>query len=157
MSALATANTLSGKDIYVLLKDDRYLKIQGALSRVAVDVDCYDGSTYSQLVDASILGNSHKLALPAKGASTKGETDWTTLGSLPSSFGSFPGLIELPGAESQTYDTDSAFVLTTTPGRTMKTRTLIQWFSATSGGGELVGEAWLDRISGWSNNPPMSL
>lgn len=156
MSALATANTLSGKDIYVLLKDDRYLKIQGALSRVAVDVDCYDGSTYSQLVDASILGNSHKLALPAKGASTKGEIDWAN-SLIPSGLSSLPALIELPGAESQTYDTDSAFVLTTTPGRTMKTRTLIQWFSATSGGGELVGEAWLDRISGWSNNPPMSL
>lgn len=156
MSALATANTLSGKDIYVLLKDDRYLKIQGALSRVAVDVDCYDGSTYSQLVDASILGNSHKLALPAKGASTKGEIDWNNA-AIPTGLSSLPALIELPGAESQTYDTDSAFVLTTTPGRTMKTRTLIQWFSATSGGGELVGEAWLDRISGWSNNPPMSL
>jgi hypothetical protein len=57
-ASLATALSITS-DIWVLLKGDKTFKINGAASRTAVDVLYFDGSTYSKIVDSSMLGNAH--------------------------------------------------------------------------------------------------
>ena len=115
--------------------------ITGAASRVQVDVDYYDGSTFSKIVDASILGNPHTL-LRERANSVAGGAD----GAVTS-------------YEATVYS-DTSFKVADAdliPGATKKTRTLFQFWSAASGAGNLVAELWADEVRSWSTTKPENL
>lgn len=154
MSALSTQLTLPSP-LYVLLEGGQYLTITGALSRAQVDVDFYDGSTYSKIVDAAMLGNAHTQFLPhLKGAQTSASVDTGAQYPVPQ--------VVLDGAETWApINPDTAFKVGADdliPGITKKTITLLQWFdNAVPASGKLVGECTLAEYRGWSGSPPANL
>lgn len=144
-----TTSPVSGT-LYLLLKADRIVcQITGALSVSQEDIDFYDGSTHSQMVDASHLGNPHTMPGVLQTAATEGKGY-----SPPDGSGLIAGSsmsvnlvsVPIPGAESNNVTTDAAFVLTTTPGQTMKKDSLIKWWSGASASGNLVAMAWKSQI-----------
>ena len=142
MAALATAPVLCNP-LYILLRGNLEKKIADALSYSGEDVDCYDGETYSQLVDASILGNPHWVPILKTGQ----QAGYGYVG------GSNASSIALDAPPTIEEVVDEAFVLTTAPGKTLKTRTLLKFWSAAAAGGSVVGEAWLDQIISWGPAP----
>jgi hypothetical protein len=164
MPALTTQSTTSSA-IYALLEGGQYLTITGAASRVQVDVDLYDGSTYRKVVDAAMLGNAHTLVLQRE--SSQAEQYNPVIRQLASS-GSGVGLsggldVVADGATTSYVDAtavDSSFRVAADdliPGKTQKTRTLFQWWTGVNGGGNLIAEIWADEIRGWSTTIPTSM
>ena len=158
MAALTTQSTVTPATIYALLDGGQYITITGALSRVQVDVDLYDGSTYSKLVTAAMLGNAHT-QITQQPNSKAAQTNFTTSGvNVPASaFGILNGAESsyAPGSVvSSVFRVGADDVI---PGRTMKTRTLFQWWSAANGAGSLVAEIWADEVRAWSTTAPINL
>lgn len=60
MSAF-TAQDVNPDKIFVLLDGGIYFELSGVKSRCQVDVDYYDGSTHSKIVDAAMLGCAHSI------------------------------------------------------------------------------------------------
>jgi hypothetical protein len=156
MPALTNQNTLSAATLYVLLDGGQYITVTGALSRVQVDVDLYDGSTYSKLVTAAMLGNAHTQITQqpnSKAAQTVAVTPTGPTfasGTVNGAEASFP-----PGSVvSSVFRVGADDVI---PGRTLKTRTLFQWWSAANGAGSLVAEIWADEVRAWSTTAPINL
>lgn len=186
MGALTTAATLPNP-LYALLEGGQYLTIAGALSRVQVDVDFYDGSTYRKVVDAAMLGNAHSTVAeqkPSQGASTADGPGVAHAGTVPIGAEAHPVVADfanaavgnlsasisgsnqavvLPGATTSYAPaaiTDSAFRVgadDVVPGITKKTRTLFQFWSEAAGAGSLVAEVWADEVRGWASSAPTNL
>jgi hypothetical protein len=155
--AQSTANVT----LYALLEGGQYLTISGAASRVQIDVDLYDGSTYRKIVDAAMLGNAHTLVLQREPSQAEQYNPITRAGG---GLGVAVGLTTVcDGATTSYVDSvavDSSFRVgadDVIPGRTLKTRTLFQWWSASGGTGNLVAEVWADEIRGWCTAIPESM
>jgi hypothetical protein len=160
MPALTTQSTTSSA-IYALLEGGQYLTITGAASRVQVDVDLYDGSTYRKVVDAAMLGNAHTLVLQRESSQAE---QYNPIVRTGGAIGGASGLVTVcDGATTSYVDTtavDSSFRVAADdliPGKTQKTRTLFQWWTGVNGGGNLIAEIWADEIRGWSTTIPTSM
>ena len=164
--------------LYVLLEGGQYLTIGNAVSMVGVNDDYDDDSTYRNIIDASILGNPHSIVTvkPSKSdaqtlASEPSLTPPTTpagpSGASSSSLSiSYSASIEpavINGAlttSAPSVQTDAKFLVGASdliPGQTMKTMSIMQFWSAASGTGSLVGEVILDEIRSLSGTAPFNL
>jgi hypothetical protein len=160
MPALS-AQATSSSPLYALLEGGQYLTITGATSRVQVDVDLYDGSTYRKVVDAAMLGNAHTLVLQRESSQAE---QYNPVQRAGGGVGVSAGLTTVcDGATTSYVDTtavDTSFRVAADdliPGKTQKTRTLFQWWTGSGGSGNLVAEIWADEVRGWSTTIPTSM
>lgn len=186
MAALSNAGTIPNP-LYILLEGGQYLTVANALSRVQVDVDFYDGSTYRKIVDAAMLGNAHTTVTPKPAAQAASVADGpgiahtgtvppgaeahpvvadfanAAVANLSASISSANQAVVLPGAITPTdpkETVDSAFKVADAdliPGITKKTRSIFQFWSEANGAGSLVTEVWADEVRGWASSAPTNL
>lgn len=182
MSALTTAPCPA--TLYVLLKDDDiYNKIDGLASYSAEDVDYYDRSTHSLIVDANMLGNAHlqltqdtaAQTMPTPAIATASPAIAGGIGLVVASthsIGAFmgPSAIDdtgvaveplvLNGAITTIETADEAFKVGASdlvPAPTKKTATIIKWWSGAAASGNVVAWSWAHLLRFVGPNPPERL
>jgi hypothetical protein len=128
MAAFSTFALDPLKTYHVLLKDGSKSSVTGATSASFVDGDYYDGSTYSQIIGADVLGNSHWVPIAKKAA----ENGYGYVGAANGE------VTPLFGGETVEECVDEAFVLTATPGKTLKSCTMMLFWSGASGTGNVL-------------------
>lgn len=172
MAALTTAASIPNP-LYVLLEGGQYLTVANALSRVQVDVDFYDGSTYRKIVDAAMLGNAHTTVTPQPPTQSAGTSAGPTTHPAPDLTGTAAASLSVSMQANQitalapaltptapVATTDSAFKVADAdliPGATKKTRSIFQFWSEAAGAGSLVAEVWADEVRGWAGAAPTNL
>lgn len=128
-------------DYVLLLRNGIETNVQGVQSETAEDVEQYDGETYRDELDATFLGTARNTLIG-------GSSDAL----IPN--GSTTNVV---GPSGLTYDTvqdplmEQSDSFTHTEPRPLKsTRTRLLWWSAASGGGNVVSWAWADQVVSFS-------
>lgn len=153
--------------------DDFVMQLTGVASYTCQDVDYYDGSTHSLVVDANMLGNAHiqisqnqaaqTLPEPKIANVTANASGWAVLSAthgiqaLASSDNVSvagdaipPASNVLNGAVSTHETTDAAFKVGSTdlvPAPTKRTASLITWWDEAGGTGNVVAMVWLHELA----------
>lgn len=167
MAAFSTITLDNTKTYHVLLKNGVKSSVVNPASISFVDGDFYDASTYSQLVGPNETGNAHVQLSQEKAAQSVPALDIgteTVAGSLKAvvanqpiqavsdgtliqatNSGGVPQVV-LDGAATTKETTDGSFVFTTTPGKTLKTLTMLYFWSGAGASGNVLAAIPLHKI-----------
>lgn len=159
MANLTTSACDNTAQYWLLYRSGYKRNISGVKSISQIDVDLYDGHTHSQLIGADHLGNPHIQLKTSISADTNplGYTPNSNTEAATQATALTVALQPLDGAQSQSAETDGAFVQTTTPGKTQKMVSFFAFWSDTGATGNLLALVPIHRLEDWGVGEPESV
>lgn len=153
-----TVKITADQTIFVELRGNKFLTVEGALSRSYIDVPYYDGGNYRDTVDAALMGRGGVSIMKVTSSGTV-PTPITTVinGDLEVLDGSVTATVTVQPDEILTMIQEDDNFTHTAPHPELHARTKVQWWdNAVPASGNEIVWMWLDRIEGCSTRIPQS-
>lgn len=144
-------NDVANVPIFVELLGNKFLTVVGAASVSQIDLPFYDGGSYRDVVDSSLLGRAAMSVVQSASSlnpvvnSINGDLFIGDTGTLTPRADQIATMMEQDDNFSHTP-----------PHPELKARSLVQWWDTTGAAGKEVARAWLDTIVGTSSRIPQS-